>query len=287
MFPLKHYNTYNLNSFARYVYFPRSINEIIDVYKMHENKVIILGNGSNIIFRKFYYGSTAFIIVKDNLSKIFFLDKEEGEIYAQAGCLLKTLSIFAYQHNMSGIETFYDIPASVGGAIVMNTGAYGDEIYDCILCVDVFDIKNFTRKRIFKSDISYGYRYSMFQSNKYFIFGAIFKLNTKTQLKIKEKMYYVLEKRKAKLPFEPSAGSVFKRPNKHTHYDCKTVGQMVEKLGLKGFQVGGAKISEKHGGIIVNTGAACGTDILQLIKYIKEKVHSHYNIKLELEQIVI
>lgn len=278
MFSLKPYNTYHIESFAKHVYFPQSIDEIIEIYKRH-TRVIILGNGSNIILTQSVYEDVAFIVIKDQFKKISHVSKG---IYAEAGVLLKELSLYAYEHGLSGVETFFDVPASIGGAMIMNTGAYGDEIYDHVRYVDILDRESFTQQRIDKADIDYGYRYSMFKTGAVIVLGACFDLSAKPQIEIKDKMDNILSQRQAKLPPEPSAGSVFKRPNYHI-----TVGEMVEKIGLKGFQIGGAQISPKHGGVIINTGNATGQQILQLVEHIKQEVLMHYQVQLELEQILV
>ncbi|MDA0911057.1 MAG: UDP-N-acetylmuramate dehydrogenase [Proteobacteria bacterium] len=271
MFSLKFYNTYHIESFAKHVYFPQSIDEIIGIYKRHA-KVIILGNGSNIILTQSVYDDVAFIVIKEQFKKISHVS--DG-VYAEAGVLLKELSLYAYDHSLSGVETFFDVPASIGGA-------YGDEIYDHVRYVDILDSESFTQQRIDKANIDYGYRYSMFKTRPVIILGACFDLSPKPQIEIKDKMDNILSQRQAKLPHEPSAGSVFKRPNYHI-----TVGEMVEKIGLKGFQIGGAQISPKHGGVIINTGNATGQQILQLVEHIKQEVLIHYQVQLELEQILV
>ena len=267
-----------MHSFAKYLYSPASIAEIFELYTNHED-VVILGNGSNVILTKARYEETAFIVIKDDFKQIFQVD--EG-IYAQAGCLLKSLSMYAYKHFLSGIETFFDVPASVGGAMIMNTSAYGDEIYDHVVYVDVIDTKYLKHRRIYKPDINYGYRYSMFKNAHFIILGACFGFSSKPQVEIKKKMDTIVIKRQSKLPNEPSAGSVFKRPK----YNI-TVGEMVENVGLKGFQIGGAKVSIKHGGVIVNIGNATGKDILQVIDHIKKSIMIHYQVELDLEQILV
>ncbi|WP_119329514.1 UDP-N-acetylmuramate dehydrogenase [Cysteiniphilum halobium] len=278
MFSLKSYNTYHIESFAKHVYFPQSVNEIMEIYKRH-TKVVVLGNGSNIILTQSVYENIAFIVIKDQFKRIS--EVKEGT-YAEAGVLLKELSLYAYEHSLSGVETFFDVPASIGGAMIMNTGAYGDEIYDHVQYVDILDTQTFVQQRIDKADIDYGYRYSMFKKMPVIILGACFDLSIKPQAEIKTKMDDILLQRQAKLPYEPSAGSVFKRPNYHI-----TVGEMVEKIGLKGFQIGGAQISPKHGGVIINTNNATGQHILELVEHIKKVVLEQYHVRLELEQILV
>lgn len=278
MINLAPYNTYRIEAYARHVYFPKTTEEILRIYREHE-RVVMLGNGSNVILVKPYYEKEAFIVFPDKDADLF--ETDEG-IYAQAGVLLKRLSAYACHRSLSGLETFFDIPASVGGAMIMNTGAYGDEIYRHVAWVEVLDLKQRKKVRFLKKEIRYGYRYSMFKTMNMVILAACFRLPVKEKAQIEAKMAAILHQRQAKLPVEPSAGSVFKRPD----YSI-SVGEMVERMGLKGFSVGGAEISLKHGGVIVNRDKARGADILALIEYIKKAVRQHYQVELSLEQIVI
>ncbi|MFZ9035777.1 MAG: UDP-N-acetylmuramate dehydrogenase [Francisellaceae bacterium] len=275
---LKPYNTYAIEAYARDLYFPRTIDEISLIYKRHK-QVIALGNGSNIILEKPYYEAPAFMVLTSHFHHYYL---ENHSLYAEAGCLLKTLSHHACEQGLSGLETFYDIPASIGGAMIMNTGAYGDEIYDHIQYVDVLCLKDQKRLHFPKSAIHYGYRHSMFKDNNYLVLGAAFTLTPKPMSDIRHKMDHILGQRLKKLPPEPSGGSVFKRPDYHI-----SVGEMIEKLGLKGYRIGGAEISKKHGGVIVNVDHASGEDILALVTFMKDAIQQHYGVSLELEQIVI
>ena len=277
MYSLKNYNTYNINSYAKYVYFPNSVEQIIEICKKHE-QIQVIGNGSNIILAQKYYFKRAFII-QTNYNHIFF---NNNLMYAQAGSLLKKISIHAYVNGLSGLEIFFDIPASIGGAMIMNTGAYGDEIYNHVVYVDTLCLHKIQKKRFYKKDIDFGYRYSMFKSKKNIILGACLNFSFKNKDIINTKMRSILAKRREKLPDKPSAGSVFKRPNFHI-----SVGEMIEQIGLKGYKVGGAQISLKHGGVIINAGNASGKNIIDLINYIKLTVWKTYKVKLELEQIII
>ncbi|WP_119343009.1 UDP-N-acetylmuramate dehydrogenase [Facilibium subflavum] len=278
MISLKPYNTYQLDAYAQYVYFPQTIKEILDIYAKHD-KVVLLGNGSNVILAKTHYNDTAFIIMQGHFDHIYAVN--EG-IYAQAGVLLKSLAMHAYESSLSGVETFFDVPASIGGAMVMNTGAYGDEIYDHVVYVDVLDLTTKNVNRIEKSVIDYGYRYSMFQTMNCVILGACFSLIEKPKAVIQQKMDTILAQRQSKLPIDPSAGSVFKRPDYHI-----SVGEIIERMGLKGYKIGGAKISVKHGGVIINHNNATGADILALIRFMQDKVWDYCQVRLMLEQIII
>ncbi|AEI35391.1 MULTISPECIES: UDP-N-acetylmuramate dehydrogenase [Francisella] len=276
---LEQYNTYRIKSYAKHVYFPDNEKELLEIVNRH-NQVFFLGNGSNVIFSKEYYDDVAFVVFCENFNSFNIDDKC---VKVQAGVLLQDLALATYEAGLSGIETFYDVPASVGGALIMNAGAYGDEIYTYVKSVTILDLKTKKIKKYLKDDIEYGYRYSMF---KYFndicILSAEFEFESKSKQEIKMKLDDIYSRRLLNLPQKPTAGSVFKRPQANM-----PVGVMVEELGLKGKQVGGAQISPKHGGIIVNNGHATGEDILRLIELIKREVLEHYSIELHEEQIVI
>jgi UDP-N-acetylmuramate dehydrogenase len=226
------------------------------------------------------YNEQPFIIFNNNFSLISRVNNTLIE--AQAGSLLRDLSIFALEASLSGLEVFYDIPASVGGALWMNAGAYGSCIYDYV--DQVTTIHRITRKiKVYnKDELIYSYRKSMFQNNEQVILSASFCLVNEKQNRIKEKISSIYNTRRSKLPSQPSAGSVFKRPKYHI-----SVGEMVEELGLKGYSIGGAMISSKHGGVIVNYNDANSEDIYALINFIKKAILKEYQVTLELEQIII
>jgi len=277
---LEKYNTYRIKSFAKFVYFPSSEAEVVEIAKKH-HKLFFLGNGSNIIFSKEYYGDEiAFVVLCENFNSFIISD---NHLSVQSGALLQDLALATYQAGLSGIETFYDVPASVGGALIMNAGAYGDEIYSVVKSVKVLDIKSCQIKDYQKADIDYGYRHSQFKGDENIcILSAEFEFEKKPKAEIKAKLDDIYSRRLANLPQKPTAGSVFKRPQANV-----PVGVMVEELGLKGKIIGDAQISPKHGGIIVNNGHATGQDIVALIEYIKAQVLEHYNIALHEEQIII
>lgn len=277
---LEKYNTYRIRSFAKNVYFPNSEEEIVNIAKNH-NQLFFLGNGSNVILSKEYYGDEiAFVVLCKDFNKFTISD---NSLSVQSGALLQDLALATYDAGLSGIETFYDVPASVGGALIMNAGAYGDEIYTFAKSVKVLDIKSCQIKEYQKAEIDYGYRYSMFKGDENIcILSAEFEFEKKPKAEIKAKLDDIYSRRLANLPQMPTAGSVFKRPQANV-----PVGVMVEELGLKGKIIGDAQISPKHGGIIVNNGNATGADIIGLIDYIKAQILEHYNIVLHEEQIVI
>lgn len=279
-FNLTQYNSYRLYAICKMAYFPANEQDLIDLYQV-KNDYILLGSGHNVILSKSEY-EEEFIIFNKNFEDIQ-IDLDTCIIEAEAGISMLQLSELAGDNGLSGVEIFYDIPSSLGGAVVMNAGASGEEIKDVLVKVRYLDLKDMLVKEIKKEDMGFEYRNSFFQRNKDKIVLRVWlKLIKQERIKIWEKMETIKLQRWEKQPKEfPNAGSVFKRPNGYY------VGAIMDELGLKGFTVGGAKISEKHGGFIVNFDHATGNDILEIIREVKRRVYNLYQIELEVEQRVI
>jgi len=279
-FDLTNYNAYRLHARCENAYFPDDEEDLLNIYAENpKRKKFLIGNGNNIILSNPFY-TEDFIIFNDCFNKI---DVNGNEIIAGAGATMLQVSEVALLHGLSGVEIFYDIPSSVGGAIVMNAGASGEEIKHMVVAVRYLDLTDMQTKEIESREVEFEYRNSFFQRNTdTIVLQAHFILTQGNSLQIKEKMDAVKKSRWAKQPRDyPNCGSVFKRPKGFY------VGTLIEELGLKGYQIGGAKIAEKHAGFIVNCGHATGQDILWLIKAIKEKVYQQYKIELEVEQRII
>ena len=279
-FSLIEYNSYRLSSHCNKAYFPESENELISLFREYKDKpLIVLGHGNNVILSKEWYDE-CFVVFNGCYGNI---EVNGSEISAEAGASMHELSEIAFQHNLSGIEIFYDIPSSVGGAVVMNAGAGKEEISDLLSKVRYLDINTMNVGELDINDIHYEYRNSIFQkeTNK-IVLKAWFRLKPGSSLTIRKKMEDTKRTRWAKQPREfPNCGSVFKRPKGHY------VGKMIKDLGLKGMTIGDAKISEKHGGFIINTGNATGCDILKIIEKTKEIIKNKYGVELEIEQRII
>lgn len=278
-FELTDYNSYNIKAHCRTAYFPENENDIISFFT--ENKdFILLGSGHNIIFSKEYYDKSV-LIFNGNYNAIHFM--EDGVLEIEAGAMMWDVAKFALDHSLKGLEIFWDIPSSLGGAVVMNAGASGEEIKDVLVKVRYLDLIDYKVKEIAKEDISFEYRNSFFQKNTdKIVLKAWLKLQDADKDAIYEKMETIKTQRWAKQPKEfPNGGSVFKRPKGYY------VGAIMDELGLKGFTVGGAKISEKHGGFIINFNNATGQDILDIITEVKRQVWEKYQVDLEVEQRVI
>jgi len=278
-FNLTNYNAYRLNATCATAYFPECEEDLLKLFHKSGRSKIILGHGNNIILSKEQY-SEDFIILNGCFDRMIV---DGTQITADAGAKMLQLSETALNRSLSGFEIFYDIPSSVGGAVVMNAGAGGEEIKDLVVKVRYLDLVDMEIKEIAHDEIEFEYRNSYFQ--KYpdkIVLKAWFKLKQGNFAEIKAKMEDTKQKRWAKQPREyPNCGSVFKRPT------GRYVGPMLDKLGLKGFTIGGAKISEKNSVFIVNLGSATGADILAVISEIQKKVIENYGIRLELEQKII
>lgn len=280
-FNLKDYNSYNLEAICKRVYFPETKEDVRELFSITTTDYIILGGGYNVLLTKAYYDECFVIFSHRYFGAISLIG--DCEIAADAGVDLKILSEFALEKNLSGLEIYYDIPSSLGGAVVMNAGAGGEDIKALLVKVDYYDPLKDTYECIEASEMEFEYRNSYFQTNSRLIILKVYlKLRPGKHSAIQEKMHSTKDKRWAKQPRDyPNAGSVFKRPPGHF------VGPMVEELGLKGFTIGGAKVSEKHAGFIVNFNNASGKDVLELIRYIKAKVMEAYGVELEIEQRII
>lgn len=274
---LRLHTTYKVGGVAKYFISPESIDELIKLVKyLKENniKYMILGNGSNTIFSSKTYDG---VII--NLNKINNMKIDGNKIYVEAGYQLIKLSIDAMNNNLSGLEFASGIPANVGGAIFMNAGAYKSDMSEVIEDVTFLD-KDLNIKTLTKDELNFSYRHSLFQEKDYIIISTNIVLNNGNKEEIKELMDNRKQRRIESQPLEyPSAGSVFRNPAEDIY-----AGKLIEDLGLKGYSIGDAKISEKHANFIINTGNATGEDIKALIDLVKDKVKEKYNIDLIVEQ---
>lgn len=274
--PMKKHTSFKIGGPADLIVFPRNIDELQTAIKscMQNNyPLFIFGLGSNILVRD--KGIRGVVIkIGNQLKKVEISDEE---IFAEAGIRLSELSKKAAAASLSGLEFAEGIPGSLGGAIMMNAGAYGGEMQQIITAVEAIDpagvLKTYTA-----DSLGFAYRKSIFQDNDNIIISARMKLKKGNQENIYKTMKKCAVKRREKQPLEyPSAGSVFRRPSGYY------VGPILEELGLKGYSVGGAQVSAKHAGFIINAGNAKASDVLELINFIQEKVRNKYNIDLKTE----
>jgi UDP-N-acetylmuramate dehydrogenase len=278
-FDLTQYNSYKLKTTCNKAYFPTNNVEVKVAFMDYPGKKIIIGNGNNLILASKHYEED-FIIFNGNFNTVTVA----GEVItAEAGATLKELSEIACENGLGGMEVFWDIPSSVGGAVVMNAGASGEEIKDVIVKVCYLDLTDGEIKKRRNDELGFVYRNSFFQNDATkVVLSAELKLYKADQDIIKEKMNTTRDKRWEKQPRNyPNCGSVFKRP------EGRFVGPMLDELGLKGFRIGGAQVSEKHSGFIVNRDNATGKDILDVIKEVQRRVQDKFGVLLEVEQRII
>lgn len=247
------------------------LKSILKLAKKNNVPVTIIGNGSNVLVKD---SGIRGIVIKLELKEI----KIENDImYVEAGVGLPKLARSACDNNLDGLEGLAGIPGSFGGAVYMNSGAHGTEISDKLIDITYID-ENLEIKKIKKEDAKFTYRKSIFQEKNWIILVGKVKLEKGNQEEIKEKMRGFLERRIQNQPLNmPSAGSVFKRGDNYIS------AQLIDECGLKGYQIGGAEVSKKHAGFIVNTGNATADDVLKVIDYIKQKVQEKYNVELKTE----
>ena len=244
----------------------------------------LLGNGTNVIVRDDGYPG-AVILTQNALRGIEIDSLEEGSsthITCGAGESLAKVSRFAAEHGLSGLEALSGIPGTIGGAILMNAGAYESEISDVLFSVRAYDLDSSKYIMLTNEECELSYRDSIFKSRPLIVLSAVFSLVPCESATIAEKMAEYTKKRNEKQPVDkPSSGSFFKRPI------GMFAGKLIEDAGMKGARVGGAQVSEKHAGFIINTGDATAEDVLLLSKAVKTKVFEKFQVKLEEEPIVI
>ncbi len=277
---LSKYTTYRVGGIAKLLVYPKNVDKLVslmEIIKRENIKYFILGNGSNVLFSDYIYDG---IIIKlDNFDEVEFQD---NIVRVGAGYSLIRLSMECAKRGLAGLEFASGIPGTLGGAIFMNAGAYNSEMKNIVKDVTVLtpDLKVIT---LTNSEMNFKYRESFLQRHKgYICLGATLKLGYGDKDTLQDIIKDRKLKRKKTQPLEfPSAGSVFRNP------EGLFSGKLIEDLNLKGYQVGGAKISEKHANFIINVGGATASDIKEIIDYVKAKVKERYNIKLRVEQRLI
>lgn len=279
--PMKKHTTMKVGGLCDCMVEPSSIEEIqkvLEYVKENNIKYYIIGNGSNLLVKD--EGVHALIIKIANKFSGFEVNGEY--IKAYSGCSVPKLSQIAKENSLSGLEFACGIPGSVGGGIRMNAGAYGSEMVNVVEKVGFLD-ENGNLKEIDGKDAHFTYRHSMFVDNpQYVVVYAIYKLVKGNKEEISKIMEENMNSRKQKQPIEyPNFGSVFKRPEGYF------VGKLVDDCGLKGYKIGGAQVSTKHSGFMINIGDATCKDVLDLIEYVKEKVYEKFNVKLQEEVVIL
>ena len=271
--PMKKHTSFGVGGKADYYVEVDSIytlNEILSLCKKYRVRYKIIGNGTNLLFSE--KGYKGLIINTKKLNSIYF---ENTLVRAMSGANLNELIKNSAQKNLSGLEWLYGIPASIGGAIVMNAGAFGHNIAERVIAVE--SLVDGKIKKYSKEECKFGYRTSRFLGKKEVIISATFDLTQGNSERIVESITAYKELRNSVQPSGRSCGSVFKNPL------GDRAGRLIESAGLKGSQIGGATISQKHANFIIAKGKTTANDIYELIDYVKRKVKSQFGVQLEEE----
>lgn len=274
--PLSLHTTFKIGGPADLLVFPANMQEVAGALKIAEQNslpVTVLGNGSNVLVLD--KGIRGLVLkISEHMSSI---RRTDTTVFAQSGALLSDIAQFTAGHALTGFEFAVGIPGSIGGAVFMNAGAYDGEIRNVILAVNSVSPKGEIR-RFLREELAFGYRHSIFQDNHHIICEVEIGLAVGNQCEIEAKMFDLTDRRESKQPLEmPSAGSTFKRPPGFF------AGTLIEQSGLKGFVLGGAQVSEKHAGFIVNAGGATALDVLNLIKEVQRRVFDKFGVMLQPE----
>ncbi|MEG1461619.1 UDP-N-acetylmuramate dehydrogenase [Anaerorhabdus sp.] len=273
---IKNYTTLKIGGKAKYIIEVESIEDIeivLDLVNQHEIPYLLLGNGSNVLFDDLGFDGIVMVLSK-RFNKVYV---EEDELVCDAGANLKRVCEIALENSLTGLEFAYGIPGSIGGAVYMNAGAFDGEIKDVVTEVYYIDKRGIITRELCKQE-DFSYRKSKFTNRDGCILQARFKLAKGVQTQIKSKMDDLMTRRISKQPLEyPSAGSVFVRPTGNY------ASALIEQCGLKGKQIGGAMVSTKHAGFLVNYDNATYEEFTALIYHVQKEVAEQTGYSLECE----
>lgn len=273
---MSEHTTFRIGGPADYLLLPSRTEEVLAIVewaKQCDVPITYLGNGSNILVRDGGIGG-AVIQFGKQMDRI----RHEGnKLIVGAGCILKDIADYAAKVHLAGFEYFVGIPGSIGGAVFMNAGAYGGEIESVVTAVTAVCPSGKVR-RYERDELDFGYRHSVFQENGCAICEVEITLTEGDSGSIREKLDDLTERRQSRQPLDmPSAGSTFKRPVGYY------AGTLIDQTGLKGLRVGGAEVSTKHAGFVVNAGGATAKDVIDLIKEVQKRVYEAHGVHLEPE----
>ncbi len=274
--PMKKHTTFRIGGPAKYYVTPMNceqITQILSLCRQEQMPYFILGNGSNLLVSDAGYEGVVIQIYK-NMNRI----QVNGEtITAQAGALLSQVAKKALENSLTDFEFASGIPGTLGGAVVMNAGAYGGELKDVLVSATVLTLDG-EIKKLSVEELKLGYRTSIVKEENHVVLEAELKLTTGDKAAIQKHMDELKVQRVEKQPLEfPSAGSTFKRPVGYF------AGKLIQDSGLRGYQVGGAQVAEKHCGFVINRGNATAADVLRLIRNVQKIVFENYQVRLETE----
>ena len=273
---LKDYTSFKIGGKADVMIFPDDISKLSNVISFINKEniaALVLGKGSNMLVDD--SGFRGVVINTCKLDEIYLAD--ETTIICQCGVTLSRLCRFALENSLTGLEFAFGIPGTAGGAAYMNAGAYGGEMKDVLVSCEHLN-PNGSIGIFSRDELKLGYRQSVYSDTDLLITSLTIKLSKGNPDEIKAKMDVLMGKRRDKQPLEyPSAGSTFKRPEGYF------AGALIEQCNLKGYSVGGAQVSEKHAGFVINTGGATCKDILDLAEHVKKTVYDKFGVILEPE----
>ena len=276
---MKEHINFKVGGPADILLIPSKAEQIIESIKICKDNNIpyfVIGNGSNLLVKD---GGIRGVVIK--LTGLTNLEVNEEEIKADCGVMLKELSDKALENSLTGLEFACGIPGTVGGAVFMNAGAYDGEIKNVIKEAQVITSSG-EIVTLSKDELELGYRTSKVMRDNSIVINATFKLEKGNKEEIKETIDELTQKREEKQPLEyPSAGSTFKRPEGHF------AGKLIQDSGLKGYSIGGAAVSSKHSGFVINKDNATAKDILDLIAYIQAEVKKQFGVELHTEVRII
>lgn len=278
--PLRRHTSFHIGGPARRMAFPENREQLVLLMALAEEcgiKPFILGKGTNLLVTDDGL-DTLVIKVAERMNDIRLVD--EVTVEADAGVSLARLAVFAQQNGLAGFEFAHGIPGSLGGAVFMNAGAYGGEIKQVLVEITALYEDGVRRLTVEEADLTY--RHSTFMDDGAVVLGAKVRLSKDDPAAIRSRMDDLMARRKATQPLEyPSAGSTFKRPQGNF------AGTLIEKTGLKGLTVGGAQVSVKHAGFLINLGEATFADVTELIAQVQQKVYQASGVMLEPEVKII
>ena len=274
--PMKNYTSFKIGGPADLFLMPKNEEQVSGIASFcaeNGTPVFVLGKGSNILVSD--SGIRGAVIFTGGLNSVELTDSLS--IKAGSGLSLMQLCNFALENSLSGLEFAFGIPGTVGGAAFMNAGAYGGEMKDVLVSCSHVDMRGMCGV-LAGEELDLSYRHSAYEDNGFIITSASVRLEKGEKEQIKEKMYGFLARRKEKQPLEfPSAGSTFKRPQGYF------AGALIEQCGLKGTSIGGAQVSEKHAGFVINRGGATADDVLRLVELVAQTVEKETGVRLEPE----
>lgn len=274
--PMKNYTSFKIGGPADLFLMPKNEKQVSGIASFcaeNGTPVFVLGKGSNILVSD--SGIRGAVIFTGGLNSVELIDSLT--VKAGSGLSLMQLCNFALENSLSGLEFAFGIPGTVGGAAFMNAGAYGGEMKDVLVSCSHVDMRGMCGV-LAGEELDFSYRHSAYEDNGFIVTSAAVRLEKGEKEQIKEKMYGFLARRKEKQPLEfPSAGSTFKRPQGYF------AGALIEQCGLKGTSIGGAQVSEKHAGFVINRGGATADDVLRLVELVAQTVEKETGVRLEPE----